>query len=179
MCTGDPWAAGGKFIESGLEPLQADDIRGHSFYPADRLMERVPRLYATEEVDLEGKVVHLHYFVGGCDWYVMEVDEHRQRAVRGTSTSTTTRTLNLATSTSANSEPSWSPLRATRWLWSATPARPDAQQPTQHQRSSRSSSGRPCMPTEFHAAQIQPSGHAIVQQGPRPADAPAEQPVQR
>lgn len=43
-------------------------------------MEQIPRLYATEDVEPEYKIVHLHYFVGGCDWYVMELDEDRRRA---------------------------------------------------------------------------------------------------
>lgn len=76
----DPWGPGGKFIEDGLEPVFASDVRGHAFFPAERVMEQIPRLYATENVDLDDKVVHLHYFVGGCDWYVMELDENRRRA---------------------------------------------------------------------------------------------------
>ena len=77
----DPWGPGGRFIESGLKPVdESEGARGHSFFPAERVMDQIPRLYATEDVELEDKIVHLHYFVGGCDWYVMELDENRRRA---------------------------------------------------------------------------------------------------
>ena len=34
----------------------------------------IPALYATERIAEHDKVVHLHYFVGACDWWVVEVD---------------------------------------------------------------------------------------------------------
>lgn len=58
----------------------ADAFRGHGFFPPEAVMATVPSLYATEAVPLDDKLVHLHYFVGGCDWYVMEVDRERRLA---------------------------------------------------------------------------------------------------
>lgn len=42
--------------------------------PSPELLNQVPRLYATERIPLKEKVIHLHFFIGGCDWYVAEYD---------------------------------------------------------------------------------------------------------
>lgn len=42
--------------------------------PASSVLAALPRLYATEEVPPEEKVIHLHFFIGGCHWYVAEFD---------------------------------------------------------------------------------------------------------
>lgn len=47
--------------------------RGHTFVPKS-LIRDTPRLYATESVECAGKTVVAHYFVGGCDWYLVELD---------------------------------------------------------------------------------------------------------
>lgn len=47
--------------------------RGHAFY--GRQFLAAPDLYATEDVPAEEKIVHEHYFVGGCDWWIMETDK--------------------------------------------------------------------------------------------------------
>jgi len=49
--------------------------RGHGFLPDWDALESIPLLYETEAVPLEQKLVHLHYFVGSCDWYVAELDD--------------------------------------------------------------------------------------------------------
>jgi hypothetical protein len=46
--------------------------RGHKFFP-DNIAD-VPALYSTEEVSLRDKMIHLHYFMADCDWYVAELD---------------------------------------------------------------------------------------------------------
>lgn len=51
-----------------------DALRGHTFLPPLEERATVPPLYATEHTPLGEKVVHLHYFVGACDWLVMELD---------------------------------------------------------------------------------------------------------
>jgi hypothetical protein len=48
--------------------------RGHDFWPPAEVLEAIPALYATEDVAERDKIVHLHYFVGGCDWWVVELD---------------------------------------------------------------------------------------------------------
>ena len=48
--------------------------RGHNFLPGQAALNEIPALYATESVALDDKTVHLHYFAGGSDWYIVEVD---------------------------------------------------------------------------------------------------------
>jgi len=42
--------------------------------PTKEILNRVPRLYETEDVPLKEKLVHLHFFINGCDWYICETD---------------------------------------------------------------------------------------------------------
>jgi hypothetical protein len=42
--------------------------------PSSQRLSRIPRLYETEGVDLPQKVVHLHFFLAGSDWYAVEFD---------------------------------------------------------------------------------------------------------
>lgn len=42
--------------------------------PSKTRLAKMPRLYETEKMDLKDKNVHLHFFVGGCDWYAVEFD---------------------------------------------------------------------------------------------------------
>jgi Protein of unknown function (DUF2958) len=48
--------------------------RGHDFWPPADVLAAIPALYASEEIPAADKIVHLHYFVGGCDWWVVELD---------------------------------------------------------------------------------------------------------
>lgn len=42
--------------------------------PSQERLDRIPRFYANEHLPLEEKQVHLHFFLGGCDWYIVEFD---------------------------------------------------------------------------------------------------------
>ena len=42
--------------------------------PNQNRLDLIPRLYQTEHIPLKDKLVHLHMFLGGCDWYVIEYD---------------------------------------------------------------------------------------------------------
>ena len=42
--------------------------------PSQSRLEKIPRLYVTEAVAPENKLIHLHFFIGGCDWYIAEFD---------------------------------------------------------------------------------------------------------
>ena len=42
--------------------------------PTKEQLAKIPRLYETENVPLKDKQVHLHFFIGGSDWYVAEYD---------------------------------------------------------------------------------------------------------
>ncbi len=42
--------------------------------PSKERLSRMPRLYETEHIPAQNKIIHLHFFIGGCDWYVAEYD---------------------------------------------------------------------------------------------------------
>ena len=42
--------------------------------PAKEQLDRIPRLYETEQVPLRDKLIYLHFFIGGCDWFIAEYD---------------------------------------------------------------------------------------------------------
>jgi hypothetical protein len=42
--------------------------------PDQNRLDSIPRLYETESTPLADKLVHLHFFIGGCDWYIVEFD---------------------------------------------------------------------------------------------------------
>ena len=42
--------------------------------PTRQQLDRIPRLYETENIPAEEKLIYLHFFIGGCDWYITEYD---------------------------------------------------------------------------------------------------------
>jgi len=42
--------------------------------PSKERLDKIPRLYETEHILLKDKLIHLHFFIGGCDWYIAEYD---------------------------------------------------------------------------------------------------------
>ena len=42
--------------------------------PTVRELDRIPGLYQTEHVPFGEKVIHMHFCIGGCDWFVAEFD---------------------------------------------------------------------------------------------------------
>lgn len=42
--------------------------------PSPEKLATIPRIYQTENVPLKDKIIHLHFFIGGCDWYIAEFD---------------------------------------------------------------------------------------------------------
>jgi hypothetical protein len=42
--------------------------------PSKTRLAKIPKLYETEPIELKDKLIHLHFFLGGCDWYVAEYD---------------------------------------------------------------------------------------------------------
>ena len=42
--------------------------------PTEQDLKDIPKLYETEDIPLEEKIIHLHFFIAGCDWYVAEYD---------------------------------------------------------------------------------------------------------
>ncbi|MFW9873890.1 MAG: DUF2958 domain-containing protein [Candidatus Thorarchaeota archaeon] len=42
--------------------------------PSQERLSKIPRLYETENIPLKEKLIYLHFFMGGCDWYIAEYD---------------------------------------------------------------------------------------------------------
>jgi hypothetical protein len=42
--------------------------------PTTERLSKIPRLYETENIPLQDKLIHLHFFIGACDWYIAEID---------------------------------------------------------------------------------------------------------
>ena len=42
--------------------------------PSKERLAKIPKLYETENVPLPDKRIHLHFFIGGSDWYIAEYD---------------------------------------------------------------------------------------------------------
>ena len=43
--------------------------------PSKERLAKIPRLYKTENVPLKEKEIHLHFFIGVCDWFICEYDD--------------------------------------------------------------------------------------------------------
>ena len=42
--------------------------------PNKNKLDTIPRLYKTEHIPLQDKIIHLHFFIGGTDFYIAEFD---------------------------------------------------------------------------------------------------------
>ena len=42
--------------------------------PTKHQLDRIPRLYETEHIPAEEKLIFLHFFISGSDWYIAEYD---------------------------------------------------------------------------------------------------------
>jgi len=42
--------------------------------PTKERLARIPKLYDGEDIPAQEKDIHLHFFIGGCDWYISETD---------------------------------------------------------------------------------------------------------
>ncbi|MDA8140738.1 MAG: DUF2958 domain-containing protein [Desulfobacteraceae bacterium] len=42
--------------------------------PGQARLSKLPELYETEKTPVEDKIIYLHFFMGGCDWYAAEFD---------------------------------------------------------------------------------------------------------
>ena len=40
--------------------------------PSENNLVKLPAFYSTEEVPLKEKIIYMHFFIGGCDWYAAE-----------------------------------------------------------------------------------------------------------
>lgn len=46
--------------------------------PTEDELGTLPRMYATDSVLPQDTIVHMHFFVGGCDWYAVEYDAEKR-----------------------------------------------------------------------------------------------------
>jgi hypothetical protein len=46
--------------------------------PGPEELAKIPVFYSTEEVPLKDKIIYMHFFIGGCDWYAAEYDPESQ-----------------------------------------------------------------------------------------------------
>lgn len=46
--------------------------------PSKEELAKLPAFYSTEKVPLKEKIIHLHFFIGGCDWYAAEYSPEEQ-----------------------------------------------------------------------------------------------------
>jgi len=42
--------------------------------PSEEELSKIPKLYVTEDVSAKEKIIHMHFFLGGSDWYIAEFD---------------------------------------------------------------------------------------------------------
>jgi len=42
--------------------------------PTKARLSKIPKLYETEHVHLKEKLIYLHFFLGGSDWFICEYD---------------------------------------------------------------------------------------------------------
>jgi hypothetical protein len=42
--------------------------------PTKKQLAKLPKLYDTEHIPLQEKPIHLHFFLGACDWFISEYD---------------------------------------------------------------------------------------------------------
>ncbi len=42
--------------------------------PTSEQLAKIPALYEKEHIPLKDKIVYAHFFIGGCDWWVLEFD---------------------------------------------------------------------------------------------------------
>ena len=43
--------------------------------PTIEELEKIPVFYSTEEIPAKEKIIQVHFFLGGCDWYAAEYDK--------------------------------------------------------------------------------------------------------
>lgn len=47
--------------------------------PSENELSGIPAFYSTENTPLKEKIIHMHFFIGGCDWYAVEYDPTEKR----------------------------------------------------------------------------------------------------
>jgi hypothetical protein len=42
--------------------------------PTEAQLATIPRFYETDDIPIKDKIIHFHFFIGGCDWFIVEHD---------------------------------------------------------------------------------------------------------
>jgi len=50
-------------------------MKGNTMWntPTEDQLSKIPRLYETEHIPAEEKLIYLHFFIGDCDWFIAEL----------------------------------------------------------------------------------------------------------
>ncbi len=46
--------------------------------PSEKELSKIPALYSTDKIDCPDKIIHLHFFIGSNDWFIVEYDSKNQ-----------------------------------------------------------------------------------------------------
>jgi hypothetical protein len=46
--------------------------------PTENQLSKLPELYSSGHLPIMEKVIHMHFFLGGCDWYAAEYEKNIQ-----------------------------------------------------------------------------------------------------
>ncbi len=60
----------------GEEKQGAVDILTH----IGNIIKDMPKTYETDKVEANNKIIYLHYFIGGSDWYIVEKDKNKDQS---------------------------------------------------------------------------------------------------
>jgi hypothetical protein len=57
-----------------MQTITKNEVTAMWNEPTRDRLNRIPGLYETENVPIKDKLIFLHFFIGGCDWYIAEYD---------------------------------------------------------------------------------------------------------
>lgn len=46
--------------------------------PTEKQLAKLPAMYSTENIDVKDKVIRMHFFLGGSDWYATEYSSQKE-----------------------------------------------------------------------------------------------------
>jgi len=46
--------------------------------PIEKQLAKLPTMYSTENIDVKDKVIQMHFFLGGSDWYATEYSPEKE-----------------------------------------------------------------------------------------------------
>lgn len=46
--------------------------------PTHEELNKLPHFYSSENIPLKEKMIHMHFFIGGCDWYTCEYSQEEE-----------------------------------------------------------------------------------------------------